>query len=337
MDEYKFEMELAYYEMCVNDEISSQMLKESDGNNQSVVKKIWSAVKAAVAKIFQSLASAISGILQRIFKGLNGKSLKEDVDDLKTAMSSAPPKVQNADVEVYDVQSALKANSDAKKEIKTLMKAAQSGKITAEEINDKKKAYKEKMGGIKQKGKIKTKTKVALAGITLACAALTGLSLATLHAKNAFTAGTIEKTISKVSAVSQDEINSACDKAEKDDIKQGTSSGDAGSAMVALSNYNAEVAKDTADIVNQTVSNVKKVKYSIIRVDTGSANSSDRIKLRAEGEDGSVVSSKFLAIQKPNPLRPYPFTIVQLPGRKIITNRHTLQDSKLWDENKEGQ
>ena len=50
----RFEMELAYYEMCAEETISNLLITESEGS-QSVVKKIWSAIKSAVKKIFDAL------------------------------------------------------------------------------------------------------------------------------------------------------------------------------------------------------------------------------------------------------------------------------------------
>ena len=287
----RFEMELAYYEMCAEETISNLLITESEGS-QSVVKKIWSAIKSAVKKIFDALSNALSKIAEKFSKLIHGKSLKDDANELKKAISSAPKEVQNANIEVNDIESMMKINSEARKEVQNLQRDIQSGKkVTADEIDDKMKKYKEKMGNVKKKGKIKTSVKVAIAGAAAVAAAIPFI----VNKANA------RKSMNdEICPVSQSVINAMCDKAEKqaektsEDVSKPTpgiriiprehligskpteqahqvsasklspkdapsvSSGETGSAIVKLSNYNAEVAKDAVDVAAKTSGNVRK-------------------------------------------------------------------------------
>ena len=286
----RFEMELTYYEMCAEETISNLLITESEGS-QSVVKKIWSAIKSAVKKIFDALSNALSKIAEKFSKLIHGKSLKDDANELKKAISSAPKEVQNANIEVDDIESMMKINSEARKEVQNLQRDIQSGKkVTADEIDDKMKKYKEKMGNVKKKGKIKTSVKVAIAGAAAVAAAIPFI----VNKANAH-----KSMNDEACPVSQSVINAMCDKAEKqaektsDNIPKTTpgiriipreyligskpteqahqvsasklspkdapsvSSGETGSAIVKLSNYNAEVAKDAVDVAARTSGNVR--------------------------------------------------------------------------------
>lgn len=202
----RFEMELVYYEMCAEETISNLVLTEAEGSPQSTGKKIWSAVKTAVKKIFDSLASALSKIAEKISKLIHGKSLKDDVNELKTAVSSAPKEVQNTEVEMDDIQSMMKINSEARKEVQKLQKDIESGeKVSPDEIDTKMKKYKEDMADAKKKKK-KVPLKAAIGGLAVAAYAIPfTINVASGH-------NTLLNMVCPIAALS---FNKTVDKAEK--------------------------------------------------------------------------------------------------------------------------
>lgn len=268
----RFEMELSYYEMCAEETISNLVLTEAEGSPQSTSKKIWSAVKTAVKKIFDSLASALSKIAEKISKLIHGKSLKDDVNELKTAVSSAPKEVQNTEVEMDDIQSMMKINSEARKEVQKLQKDIESGKkVSPDEIDDKMKKYKEDMADAKKKKK-KVPLKAAIGGLAVAAYAIPfTINVASGH-------NTLLNMVCPIAALS---FNKTVDKAEKrcgessESQSSGSpssnvstdntaeSSGEVGSAAVKLSNFNAGVAKDAAEISADTAKYTRKFRYVI--------------------------------------------------------------------------
>lgn len=282
----RFEMEIAYYEMCAEETISNLVLTEAEGSSQSTGKKIWSAVKTAVKRIFDSLASALSKIVKKISKLIHGKSLKDDVNELKTAVSSAPKEVQNTEVEMDDIQSMMKINSEARKEVQKLQKDIESGKkVSPDEIDTKMKKYKEDMADAKKKKK-KVPLKAAIGGLAVAAYAIPfTINVASGH-------NTLLNMLCPIAALS---FNKTVDKAEnnQEPTEQNSSSEQVGSATVKLSNFNAGVAKDTADIAVKTAENTRNIHYRIKVYPAGDINEpTTRVKMTAYDKDDNLSAKR---------------------------------------------
>lgn len=268
----RFEMEIAYYEMCAEETISNLVLTEAEGSSQSTGKKIWSAVKTAVKRIFDSLASALSKIVEKISKLIHGKSLKDDVNELKTAVSSAPKEVQNTEVEMDDIQSMMKINSEARKEVQKLQKDIESGKkVSPDEIDTKMKKYKEDMADAKKKKK-KVPLKAAIGGLAVAAYAIPFTINVANHNRSLLNlvcpiaALSFNKTVDKAEkrcGESSESQSSGSPSSNVSTDNTAESSGEVGSAAVKLSNFNAGVAKDAAEISADTAKYTRKFQYVI--------------------------------------------------------------------------
>ena len=236
----RFEMELAYYEMCAEETISNLVLTEAERNLQGSVSKIVSTVKSTIKKIFDALSRVLLKISEKFSKLIHGKSLKDDVNELKTQVSSAPKETQNTEVEVDDVKSMMKINSEARKEVQRFQKDIESGKeVSSEEIDSKMKQYKEDIDKIKTKGKIKTSVKVAIAGTAVAAYAIPfTINVAKGH-------NSLMNIVCPIGALA---MNSMADKNKNS------------KSVVKLASFNAAVGNNTADTVYKAADNTKKIR-----------------------------------------------------------------------------